>query len=245
MVKFALRRFFYGFANSNFFYGKHAQRIMNECLPNARSAVIYNSLDVDLIRDHAERASKLTVGYEWDLIYVGRLTSIKRLDILIDAVAIQQQQGRSLKVLIVGEGEIKSELMSRASSKSISSCFEWVGACYEEELLSSYFSKSRFCVSPGNIGLMAMHALNNDTPIITHGDLTNQMPEAEAVHDGKNGFLFTRGSAADLSVAIDRAMGSDYDALRSRCFMSVRERYTPIAQAGVFWSELSMICNSK
>lgn len=240
-VKLAFRSFFYRFADSNFLYGKHAQRILSERLPDANSEVIYNSLDVDRIRDCAESARQQSMGYKWDLIYVGRLTTIKRLDLLIDAVAILQKQGRSLKVLMVGEGEVQSVLMSRASSMSVSDCFEWVGACYEEQRLSDYFSESRFCVSPGNIGLMAMHALYNNTPIITHGDLTNQMPEAEAVQHGENGFLFQREVVSSLSAAINEAMNSDYETLRANCFPSVREHYSPEFQSGVFWSGISKI----
>ena len=191
-LKLNFRCVFYRCAELHFLYGGHAKRLMANFLPSVKTAVIYNSLDVSRIRELVDTTMATEVC--WDLIFVGRLTDIKRLDLLIDALVICKERGLALKVVVVGDGAIQGELRKCAQDKEVEECFEWVGACYNEAVLTGYFKRSKFCISPGNIGLMAMHALYNDTPVITHSDLRYQMPEAEVIEDGINGFLFERNS---------------------------------------------------
>ena len=42
-------------------------------------------------------------------------------------------------------------------------------------------------VSPGNVGLNAVHALSYGTPVITHNNVNNQMPEHETIIENFNG----------------------------------------------------------
>lgn len=76
-------------------------------------------------------------------------------------------------------------------------CF--LGAIYEEDQLAPLFLGARAVVSPGKVGLLAMHAMAYGTPVITHGDLDRQMPEIEAIEPGVTGALFKRGDDADLA----------------------------------------------
>ena len=88
---------------------------------------------------------------------------------------------------------------------------------------------------------MAMHSLYNETAVITHGDMVAQMPEAEAVIDGVNGFLFRTLDASDLASTIVRALSSDYLALTKECYSSISDKYTPEGQAVVFWRAMNEI----
>ena len=209
--------------------------MLHRALPGANASVIYNSLDVTTIRGFATACRSLQKGSVWDLIFVGRLTSIKKLELLFDACSMLREKGCPVRVLIVGDGAWRGRLEGYAKELGVDSCIDWVGACYDDELIAGYFRKSKFCVSPGNIGLMAMHALYNDTPVITHDDMRFQMPEAEVVKNGVNGFLFERDDPIDLSDVIERALSEDYEALSSRCYSSVAEHYTPESQSTTFW----------
>lgn len=235
-LKRMFRCAFYRCAELHFLYGIHAQGLMTKSLPRARTEVIYNSLDVSRIRKLVD-TTMATEGY-WDLIFVGRLTDIKRLDLLIDALVICKERGLALKVLVVGDGAIQGDLRKLTQDQAVEDCFDWVGACYNEAVLTDYFKRSKFCISPGNIGLMAMHALYNDTPVITHSDLCYQMPEAEVVREGVNGFLFKRNSAESLADTICRSLEADIQAISSNCFHSIAEKYSPTSQAATFWRGL-------
>ena len=55
------------------------------------------------------------------------------------------------------------------------------GACYDDLTLAELFYNSHVCVSPGNVGLTAIHALSFGCPVISHGNFPYQMPEFESI----------------------------------------------------------------
>ena len=62
------------------------------------------------------------------------------------------------------------------------------GETFDEAEISKLLNHADLCVSPGNVGLTAMHALAYGVPVATHNDFKNQMPEFEAITPGKTGF---------------------------------------------------------
>lgn len=58
-------------------------------------------------------------------------------------------------------------------------------------------------VSPGNTGLNSIHALSYGTPVGTHDNFNNQMPEAAIIEDERTGFFFNENDSDDLSLKID------------------------------------------
>ena len=50
--------------------------------------------------------------------------------------------------------------------------------------------------------LTSIHALTYGTPVATHSDFQNQMPEAAAIIDNINGFFFKRDDEYDLAKKI-------------------------------------------
>ncbi|MDB4345882.1 glycosyltransferase family 4 protein [bacterium] len=232
------RTLMYRQASGHLLYGDHGLRLLKQSLPNSRAKVIYNSLDVADIRQHVERSYCFKKGEKWDLIFVGRITAVKNLNLLLAACEILKEKGEVLKILVVGEGGLRDSLTQHAIAMGIGDWFDWVGPCYDDQILAGYFKKSKFCISPGNIGLMAMHSLYNETPVITHRDMTAQMPEAEAVVHGVNGFLFNPADSRDMALTISSALRTDYLSMSDQCFESVSEKYIPAEQASVFWELL-------
>lgn len=207
-------------------YGHYARRLLiDDGFEPDRIRVVYNSLD------HAQhvvlRATltdpKFVASQDWFedsslplLLFVGRLTRQKSLDKLIATVGRLAKKNRRFNLLFVGDGPERSKLEELA--RIIPGQVHFVGACYDEVKLGRLIANADLCVSPGEVGLTAIHALSFGTPVCTHGDLRNQMPEAEAVIDGTTGILFKR-SASDLDQAIlnwfDR--NADRDAVRKAC----------------------------
>ena len=44
------------------------------------------------------------------------------------------------------------------------------GACYDESKLGELIFNADLCVSPGNVGLTAVHSMGYGTPVITHNN---------------------------------------------------------------------------
>ena len=105
---------------------------------------------------------------------------------------------------------------------------------YDENLIAKHIYESDLCVSPGNVGLTCIHSLTYGTPVSTHNNFKNQMPEAEAIQDGKNGFFFKENNIEDLQVQIIKWFELYHDKTTKD---SVREiidlKYNPYFQLNV------------
>ena len=113
------------------------------------------------------------------------------------------------------------------------------GPSYEEEKIGELVYNADLCVSPGNIGLTAMHSLTYGTPAITHGNFSNQGPEFEAIKSGVTGDFFIEDDARDLTQVIKNWINLDLlkrDLIRNNCYKVIDEFYNPNYQIKVFKS---------
>ena len=77
--------------------------------------------------------------------------------------------------------------------------FLFYGEVFDEGKISELLYNSTICISPGNIGLTSIHALSYGTPVVSHNNFKNQMPEVGSIIEGENGFLFNEDDINDLS----------------------------------------------
>ncbi len=75
--------------------------------------------------------------------------------------------------------------------------------------LRNFSYNASVCVSPGNIGLTAIHALSFGCPIITHNNFAEQMPEFESIKPSKTGYFYQQGDIADLKDKIRKVISAD------------------------------------
>ena len=137
------------------------------------------------------------------ILFLGRLTSVKKIDLLIKSVNKLNSKRVSFNLLIIGEGPQKN-LLKKISKKGLEK--GWIyfyGKTYNESVLSKLIYSSDLMVSPGNTGLNAVHALSYGTPVGTHNNFNNQMPEAGIIEDKRTGFFFNENDSDDLLLKID------------------------------------------
>lgn len=120
-------------------------------------------------------------------LFVGRLQSRKRIDLFMHAFAklVQAVPDKSLKLAIVGDGEIRTELEDLAKSLNIQSCTHFYGAVSDNEVLKPIFHRSIAYVSPGHLGLGLNHALAFGVPIISNAKVTHA-PEIAVLNQGNS-----------------------------------------------------------
>lgn len=104
---------FYRLAELHFLYSYHGQQLLNLALSGNNTSVIFNSLNVEKIRKYVESFRNVAKGSEWDLIFVGRITKIKNIELLLDACKILKSRGHELRVLVVGDGVHRDVLVQR------------------------------------------------------------------------------------------------------------------------------------
>ena len=127
-----------------------------------------------------------------NILYLGRVTDIKKLEILVMAYKKIVKNFPFVKLRIVGDNVLKSNKLN----------FKIEDPLYDEKKVSSLFNWADVTVSPGNIGLLALNSIRNGTPIISHNNWDNQMPEYEILVEGINGFSFNENDADDLADVI-------------------------------------------
>lgn len=158
--------------------------------------VIYNSYSSDL-QTVTEANQKLNVKKDDYLLYFGRLSAEKGIDLLIKAAA----QGQ-YKTIIVGEGPEQVSL--EALAKTIKAPISFLGFKKASEL-APIISQARAVIIPSiwaeNMPLNLLEALSLGKTVIAAriGGL------AEIIRDGENGWLFTAGDEQDLLLKIKKS----------------------------------------
>jgi glycosyltransferase involved in cell wall biosynthesis len=112
-------------------------------------------------------------------------------------------------------------------------CF--YGPSYDEVMNSKFIMLSECCVSPGNVGLTAIHSLSLGTPVITHRNYLNQGPEVESVIQNETGLFFEENNVFSLSDVIDYMILNKKKLLmETTCIEQVKKYWNPGNQAAVF-----------
>jgi glycosyltransferase involved in cell wall biosynthesis len=161
---------------------------------------------------------------------VARLVRSVEMSLAIEAMA---KMPPGVTLVIVGAGPERESLEAQAVALNVPVRF--LGPIYDEAALASLFSRACAVVSPGKVGLLALHALAYGAPVITHGDLDHQMPEVEAITPGITGAFYRRGDAADLADKMAQFLcvpsrGPEYDVRRASAISMIEENYTPEIQ---------------
>lgn len=251
--KRALREAYFRLSHMLLVYGERSKEIgQAQGYPPGRIRVIYNSLDFKRaeaifrsLQDGPERDHSKGIFPDPDrplLICTARLTDLCRFDLLISAAHTLKQRGRPVNVLLVGDGPARAALERQASELGVDVHF--FGACYDEATLGRLIYDADATVSPGKIGLTAIHSLSYGTPAFTHSDLDRQMPEVEAITPGKTGAFFRHGDAQDLADALQRWFDANPDraAVRQACHATIAQKWNPDNQRKLIEDALDACC---
>lgn len=231
-----------------FLYGNHARDLMiKEGFEPEKLFVIHNSLAYTEQVEVRKRLGKKPIYQDHfqnanpNLFFVGRLTKIKKLDMVLRAMAQLKERGLQFNMTFIGGGEVQDELEALADELNLRNNVWFYGPCYDENVLGEMIYNADLCVSPGNIGLTAMHSLVFGTPAITHDDFPHQMPEFEAIREGETGSFFKNGSVISLAESIAlwfERHGSDREEVRAACMKEIDDNWTPQFQIEVLRKHL-------
>jgi len=241
-----VREIFYRLADGLLLYGNRGRSLLiNRGFHPDKLYVVYNSLNYDLqksIRKIWDVPRLKTLRCEHFsspdlpvLVFTGRLTKQKRLDLIFSAQMKLQTMGVMVNVLILGDGPDKQNLMNFVDSSNLTAYVKFFGACYDENIIGPLLMMSDICVSPGEVGLTCIHSLAYGTPVITHDDPERQVPEWEAIVPGLTGALFAIGDFNALAHSILDWLnnGLTREVVASNCICTIEKFYTPESQLSV------------
>jgi glycosyltransferase involved in cell wall biosynthesis len=132
-------------------------------------------------------------------LFCGRIMQKARVDLAIEALALLVRENQECILVIIGDGEERSNLQELAQRLGVKDSIRWLGALYDQTVMAPWFLSAKLFVYPGYIGLSIMHAMGYGLPVITHHNMSNQSPEVAALREGHNGALFEENSSEDLS----------------------------------------------
>lgn len=244
--KHPLLRFF--FKNAEYFlYGNYGKKMMAEYgIPEDRLHVIYNSLDYDRQLEVRKKLTSKTLYAERFknndpvVIFSGRLLENKKIEMVMD---VQKKLASTcpFNLVLVGDGPQQSQLEQTAQQLDLGDRVWFYGPCYDEDTLGDLFYNAALTVSPGNIGLTAIHSMSYGTPVLTHDNFVTQMPEFETVIPGKTGLLFKEDDIEDLASNIKNWFTnfSDRELVRQNCFSVIDDHYNPYFSLSVIKKALA------
>lgn len=244
-MKKLIKRTYLKLSHGHFIYGNYAKNLMVENGFDANKLfVVYNSLhhsEQKIIRSKLSFSNiyLTTFGNSFpNICFIGRLNRQKRLGLLLEAQTICEKQfGIKFNIIFIGNGPDEKYLRDTTEKNRNAGSVCFFGACYNEEKLGELIYNADLCVSPGEVGLTAIHVLGYGTPVITHNNFVNQMPEFEAIENGITGYFFKEGDANDLALKINlwfKKFPSKTDDLVSDCFRVIDEKFNPSYQMKVF-----------
>lgn len=231
-------------SGGNFFYGNYGKNLaIKEGINPKKQFVIHNSLAYEeqlSIRNSLNKSDIYVKRFHNEnpvLIFVGRLTAIKRLDLLIQALGICKKKNQLFNLIIVGDGEMKSKLTTISNEMNLQNHIWFFGDCYEERMLGQLIYNADICVSPGNVGLTALHAMVYGCPVITHNNFPMQMPEFETIIEGKTGSFFNYNDSSSLAESIVKWNSKKREVrefVRFECMHIIDSYWTPKYQIELF-----------
>ncbi len=245
--KWWLRRALYRLAAGQLLYGDHARELLQLKGFDVDSLyVVYNSLDFDVqLQIAAEQSDEQISSFRNSLgisqgeglvVFTGRLQVVKRLDLLLEAVARLMLRGFRVHVALVGEGGERIKLEQLAVQLNITDLVHFLGESYDERYLGLVVGASDLSVIPSGAGLSIMHALVFGTPVLIHDRLEHHFPEWEAVIDGKTGFFYRYGDVGDLAEKMEQAIFpvSVKNSMADACKTVILTKYNPHRQVETF-----------
>ncbi len=102
------------------------------------------------------------------LLFIGTLYKQKKLERLIYAYKESYKKCKiQYPLIIIGDGEECESLKRLVNKIDMSDKISFVGNIVDQEVLSTYFSKSLACISPGQAGLGVLTSMANSVPFVT------------------------------------------------------------------------------
>ena len=136
-----------------------------------------------------------------DLIIVGRVVEIKRIDVCVNAIRHVVDRMGSISAVVVGDGPLRAYLERLSADLGVSGCVSFVG---HQENVPEWLNRSKVFVLTSDsegLSLALMEAMMCGLPAI----VSNVGELGELVQDGINGFLVERrqpGQFADRLVML-------------------------------------------
>jgi len=141
-----------------------AERLCAILGARASVSVAPNGIDLDTVR--SSYADETTT----DLVVVSRLISHKRIDMLLDAVALLHADGMPVTCRIIGDGPEREEIRNRARANGVEHAVDFRHDVREQKEVYALLKAAKVFVFPSDregFGIAVLEALACGLPVVT------------------------------------------------------------------------------
>lgn len=234
------QKIFFKLCHRILLYGDYSKGVMlNEGFKEESLVPIYNSLDYSLqlkIRQSLHKTSIFTDHFKNNnptIIYIGRIQKTKKLDHLIKAIHLLKLENIFCNLVFVGSDVENNNLSEFVSKHKLQKNVWFYGPLYDEKIIANMLFNAALCVSPGPVGLTALHSLTYGCPVISNDDFQNQMPEHEAIIVDKTGNFFKNNDISNLAEKIKQwafLSSTQRDNVRKEAYQIIDSKWNPTFQ---------------
>ena len=242
-VKRLTKRFYYSLYTKLMVYNDYSIKLMEkEGFAPDKMYCIANSLDTDKdlkIRSELSPSNIYRNHFKNDcptIIYCGRIQKWKKLDLVLRCISQFKSEGVIVNAVFLGKDVENVALDKMAENLGITDQIWLYGPCYNEQIIGEMFYNADVCLSPGNVGLTAIHSLTFGCPVLTHDDFKHQGPEFEAIRAGQTGDFFKKGDVADMKTKIAFWINKDEESrnkTRIKAFNEIDRKWNIYYQLGI------------
>lgn len=159
-----------------------------------KSSILYNVIDADEVYRKAAQDEK---EYAYDIVYVGRLTTPKNPQRLVEVLAGVGQKCQGMKAAIVGAGDLETETKEKRQELHAEGCIDMLGYSSNPYKIMKNAKILIMTSRWEGLPMCALEAMALGVPIVS----TPTDGLREIVENGKTGYL-----SDEDSVLIDRCV---------------------------------------
>ena len=207
--------------------GTTARRLRQELRYRGPIHLVPNGFDPVAV----ERAGRADDDAE--VVFTGRLIAEKRVDLLIDAIAVLAAEGTKARCRIIGDGPERAALEIRTLTRDLTGQVAFAGVLAHGDDVLATLKTARVLVLPSfreGFGMVVLEANACGIPVITVRHPGNAA--AELIEEGVNGWV-VEPTAAALAAAIRRALTRPTDASRITAHVRGYAWPTVVAEHGL------------
>ncbi len=187
------------------------------------TAIVPNSVDTKEFTPKAksEFASEMMQKKRGEqiVLYVGRLSREKNVEVLLKAAAEMQKKDKSVRFVIGGAGPAEQYYHSMAKRLRLSNT-RFVGMIPHDKLPAVYANADAFCI-PSTFetqGIVALEAMSAGKPVIG----ADALALSELIKSGRNGELFKPGDHKACASALTKVL-NNVNSYKKQCIATAED----------------------
>ena len=200
--------------------------LVDKGLPSERIRTLPHAIDTD-------RFAPGDAPPVYDVVSVGQLISRKRMDVLIDAVALLRDRGRRVTLALLGDGPLRAELAERVQRLGVGDRVTLLGFRNDVEAVLKQARLFALVSDWEGVPFAMIEAICSGlVPIVTDVGTI-----ADWIRDGENGHIVPVGDVARAAASIERLLDDDahYQQLR-KTGLAMRDSLS-LSSAVEFWRD--------